>query len=187
MEALLTLVMLAIGLSVDTFAAALSKGASMKKALKKKQKRDIALIFTVCAVTAPALGYSIGYLLSGLVEAFDHWIAFLLLTGVGLHMAYNGLQPQATGSIPSLSQTRVFLMAVATNIDAVAVGIGIAFTSLNILWVCIATALGTLAAVYLGITLGKRGGKLLGPRAEVVGGLILVLIGLKTLLTHLLG
>ncbi len=187
MEALFTLIMLAVGLSVDTFAAALSKGASLKKALKKKQKRDIAIIFTACAVAAPALGYSIGFLLSGLVEAFDHWIAFLLLSGVGLHMAYNGLQPQQHGSTPALNQTRVFLMAIATNIDAVAVGIGIAFTELNILWVCLATALGTLAAVYLGITLGKRGGKLLGPKAEIIGGLILVLIGLKTLLTHLLG
>ncbi|TKW61217.1 MAG: manganese efflux pump [Blastochloris viridis] len=187
MEALFTLVMLAIGLSVDTFAAAVSKGASLKKALKKKQKREIAIIFTACAVAAPALGYSIGFLLSELVEAFDHWIAFFLLSGVGLHMAYNGFQPQPTSSSPALNQTKVFLMAIATNIDAVAVGIGIAFTELNIVWVCIATALGTLAAVYLGITLGKRGGKLLGPKAEIIGGLILVLIGFKTLLSHLFG
>jgi manganese efflux pump family protein len=187
MEAFFTLVMLAVGLSVDTFAAAVSKGASLKKALKKKQKREIAIIFTACAIAAPALGYSIGFLLSGMVEAFDHWIAFLLLSGVGLHMAYNGLQPHTQASTPALNQTRVFLMAIATNIDAVAVGIGIAFTSLNILWVCLATALGTLAAVYLGITVGKRGGKLLGPKAEIIGGLILVLIGLKTLISHLYG
>lgn len=183
----LTLILLALSLSVDTFAAALTKGATAKR-LKKSHKRRIAAIFTACAVTAPALGYTIGYFVSEFIEKIDHWIAFLLLTAVGTHMAYNGLFSKEEKANTNLTNTKLFLTGVATNIDAVAVGIGLAFINdINILTVCITIGLATVAATYLGLSLGKRTSKImnLGHRAEIIGGAILIALGTKILLQHL--
>lgn len=183
---ILTLILLALSLSVDTFAAALTQGAAAKK-LKRHHKRRIAAIFTACAVVAPAIGYSVGFLLAEVVNKVDHWIAFILLTAVGAHMAYNGVFHKDEKTNTNLTNTKLFLTGVATNIDAVAVGVGLAFLEVNILTVCLAVGLTTVAATYIGLTLGKRTGKLLGPRAEVLGGLILIALGIKILAQHTLG
>lgn len=183
---LATIFILAMGLSVDTFATALTKGATTKR-LKRQEKRRIAAIFTACAILAPALGWSVGTLVADLITHIDHWIAFILLAGVGTHMVYNGLTPDKNhATTPNLQTTRILIAAVATNIDAVAIGIGLAFTDINILLVCVTVAIVTVIAVYLGLHLGKRTGKLLGHRAEVAGGLVLIAIGVKILLQHLL-
>jgi manganese efflux pump family protein len=180
-----TLLLLALGLSVDTFAAALTKGATTKR-LKRKEKRRVAAIFTACAVVAPALGWAFGSVVADHIRSVDHWIAFALLAGVGAHMVYNGLKPDdAQAPSPQARTMQLFLAAIATNIDAVAVGIGLAFTDVNILMVSIAVALVTVIAVYLGMHLGKRTGKLLGHKAEILGGLVLIALGLKILLGHL--
>ncbi len=183
---LITLILLALSLSVDTFAVALTQGSTANK-LKRNHKRRIAAIFATCAVVAPALGYSVGFLLSEFIDKIDHWIAFTLLAAVGAHMAYNGLFNKEETKSFNITNTQLFLTGVATNIDAVAVGIGLAFVEANIITVCIAVGLATVAATYLGLTLGKRTGKLLGQRAEVLGGLILIGVGTKILLQHTLG
>ncbi|RYG61867.1 MAG: manganese efflux pump, partial [Alphaproteobacteria bacterium] len=181
----LTILLLALSLSVDTFAAALTQGAAAKR-LKRQHKRRIAAIFTACAILAPALGYTIGSLMSGFIDKIDHWIAFTLLAAVGAHMAYNGLFHKQEEAKFTITNTQLFLTGVATNIDAVAVGIGLAFVDVSILTVCIFVGLSTIAATYLGLSLGKRTGKLLGQRAEVLGGAVLIILGTKILLQHLL-
>ncbi|PZP39034.1 MAG: hypothetical protein DI585_05475 [Pseudomonas fluorescens] len=122
------------------------------------------------------------------IRNVDHWIAFVLLAGVGANMVRNGLQTTEEHIGKNLSATTILITAIATNIDAVAIGIGLAFVeNINILQVCLAVALGTLAAVYLGLHFGKRTGKMLGQRAEIIGGAVLILLGFKVLLSHLLG
>ena len=159
------LFLIGIGLSMDAFAVSICKGLSMQK-IDKKYMLCIALFFGGFQALMPLLGYALGSRFSGYIERFDHWIAFVLLAFIG-------------------NFKELFILAVATSIDALAVGVTFAFLQVNIVPAIViigcTTFVISLAGVYVGNVFGAR----YKSRAELTGGVILVLIGLKILLEHL--
>jgi|TARA_A100000171_G_C2078298_1_gene118319 putative Mn2+ efflux pump MntP len=176
---LLALFLLAASLSADAFAAALGKGASLKKPRFFDAFR-IGLIFGAIEALTPLAGWVIGKSAVSYVEAWDHWIAFTLLLGLGLHMIFEGLKPSdADGGTPPHQHSffKLALTAFGTSIDAMAVGVSLAFVDVNILLAAGLIGLATTTMVTLGVMLGRVVGALFGHRAEIVGGLTLISVG----------
>ncbi|WP_010483891.1 manganese efflux pump MntP [Pseudomonas sp. S9] len=182
----ISLFFLAMAMSTDAFAAALGKGASLHNPRLSEALRT-GLIFGVIEAITPVIGWSIGQVASQYVERWDHWIAFTLLLVLGLHMIYNGLHHDDE-SLEKPSQHSFLILAVtafATSIDALAVGVGLAFIDVNI-WVAAASiGLATTVMVTIGVMLGRVLGNAVGKRAEMIGGVVLVLIGAAILYEHL--
>jgi putative Mn2+ efflux pump MntP len=180
---------IAIAMSTDAFAAAVGKGAAMRRPRVRDALR-VGLIFGVIEGLTPLLGWLLGTAASRYVSAWDHWIAFTLLVLLGLRMIREGLREDedAAPSDPGRHHRFWPLAATgfATSVDAMAIGVGLAFIDAPILLVAAAIGLTTLVMVTLGILLGRLLGALAGKRAEVAGGVLLVLIGSAILYEHLL-
>lgn len=173
------LLLLALSLSTDAFAAALGKGASLRNP-RFAQALRIGLIFGAIEALTPLIGWLIGKSAVSYVEAWDHWIAFTLLLGLGLHMIYEGLKPsEAEAETPPQQHSffKLALTAFGTSIDAMAVGVSLAFVNVNILLAAGLIGLATTTMVTLGVLLGRVVGTLFGHRAEIVGGLTLIAVG----------
>lgn len=163
----------------------------MKRRRTKKPRLTeafrIGLIFGSIEAITPLVGWLIGKSAAGYVEAWDHWIAFSLLTVLGLHMIYEGTRPDE-GSEEHEAQKSLFrtcLTAFSTSIDAMAVGVGLAFINVNI-WIASALiGLATTLMVTIGIMLGRAIGLVMGHRAEIFGGLTLIAVGAWILYGHL--
>lgn len=182
----ISLVFLALAMSTDAFAAALGKGAALHKPRLMEALRT-GLIFGVIEAITPVIGWSIGQVATRFVESWDHWIAFVLLLVLGLHMIYNGLK-QDDEEQEKPGQHSFLILAVtafATSIDALAVGVGLAFVDVNILVAAAAIGLATTVMVTIGVMLGRALGTVVGKRAEIVGGLVLMLVGATILYEHL--
>ncbi|OLF54713.1 manganese efflux pump MntP family protein [Pseudomonas chlororaphis] len=183
-----SILFLALAMSTDAFAAAVGKGSSLHKPRLLEALR-IGLIFGVIEAITPVVGWFIGQAAAQWVASWDHWIAFGLLLALGLHMIHNGLQlEQAAQEQDAPKQHGFWLLAVtgfATSIDALAVGVGLAFVNVNI-WVA-ATAIGlaTMTMVTLGVMLGRAIGTVMGQRAEILGGIVLIIVGSSILYEHL--
>lgn len=189
----LTLFTLAVGLSMDAFAVAVCKGLAMKK-VTLGRAAIVGLWFGGFQALMPALGYFLGVQLQDKITAIDHWIAFILLGLIGANMIREacsredekeeecGVCPQEEGS---LGVREMFVLAVATSIDALAVGITFAFLRVNI-WAAV-SFIGVIT--FLLSMVGVKAGNVFGIRykskAEMAGGIILILLGLKILLEHL--
>ena len=176
------LFLIGIGLSMDAFAVSICKGLSMQK-IDKKYTLCIALFFGGFQALMPLLGYALGSRFSGYIERFDHWIAFVLLAFIGLNMIRESRE-EAEKEKPytGINFKELFILAVATSIDALAVGISFAFLGVPAIAIIgCTTFVISLAGVYVGNVFGAR----YKSRAELTGGVILVLIGLKILLEHL--
>jgi len=182
----ISLFFLALAMSTDAFAAAIGKGATLHRPRLSEALRT-GLIFGVIEGITPLIGWAIGQAASGYVQAWDHWIAFTLLLLLGLHMIYNGLQADHEEAEKPTQHgfTMLALTAFATSIDALAVGIGLAFIDVNILVAAAAIGCATLVMVTLGVMLGRVLGTLVGKRAEILGGVVLMLIGATILYEHL--
>jgi putative Mn2+ efflux pump MntP len=181
-----SLIFLALAMSTDAFAAAIGKGSSLHKPRLTEALRT-GLIFGVIEAITPVIGWFIGQAATRWVESWDHWIAFTLLVALGLHMIYNGLKhEEAEEEKPG--QHSFFILAVtavATSIDALAVGVGLAFVDVNI-WVAAgAIGLATMTMVTIGVMLGRVLGTVVGKRAEIVGGVVLMIVGATILYEHL--
>nr|WP_269439809.1 manganese efflux pump MntP [Pseudomonas sp. CDFA 610] len=182
----ISLIFLALAMSTDAFAAALGKGASLDKPRFIEAVRT-GLIFGVIEAITPVIGWSIGQVATRFVESWDHWIAFVLLLVLGLHMIYNGLK-QDDEEQEKPGQHSFLILAVtafATSIDALAVGVGLAFVDVNILVAAAAIGLATTVMVTIGVMLGRALGTVVGKRAEIVGGVVLMLVGATILYEHL--
>lgn len=145
------------------------------------------LIFGVVEAITPIIGWLIGQAASQFVEDWDHWIAFGLLLILGLHMIYNGLKASEEQE-EKTKQHGFFVLvvtAIATSIDALAVGIGLAFINVNILVAAAAIGLATMTMVTIGTMLGRVLGTIAGRRAEIFGGIVLMLVGATILYEHL--
>ncbi|MCI9409612.1 MAG: manganese efflux pump [Oscillospiraceae bacterium] len=183
----LELFLIAIGLSADAFSVSVCKGLNMRK-LNLKHAYLIALFFGVFQAVMPLIGYLLGTGFSEYIEKFDHWIAFALLAFIGGKMVIEAIREKDGGpeeKTDALSTGELTVLAVATSIDALAVGITFAFLKVNILPSVLLIGVTTFALSLGGVLLGNRFGAKYKTKAEVAGGVILVLIGLKILLEHL--
>ncbi|MGI8561765.1 MAG: manganese efflux pump MntP [Luteimonas sp.] len=187
---LLSIFLLAIAMSTDAFAAAVGKGAAMRDP-RLPQALRAGLIFGAIEGLTPLLGWALGSAASLYVTAWDHWIAFTVLGLLGLRMIHAGLREDRGGdpADPGAARQHGFwalaTTGFATSIDAMAVGVGLAFLDVNILLIAGAIGLTTLVMVTLGILLGRVLGRLAGRRAELLGGVLLVAIGTGILVQHL--
>ncbi len=184
-----SILMLGFAMSTDAFAAAIGKGAQLHRPRLRDALRAGVIFGSIEALT-PLVGWLLGRAASRYVEAFDHWIAFGLLFVLGLHMIVSGLRGD-DGQVEPGSQHHGFwtlaMTGLATSIDAMAIGVGLAFIDVNIVVVALAIGLCTLVMVTLGIMVGRVIGTLVGSRAEILGGVILILIGAVILYEHLHG
>ncbi|WP_434989781.1 manganese efflux pump MntP [Xanthomonas melonis] len=188
----LSIVLIGFAMSTDAFAAAIGKGAAMHKPQWRDALRAGAIFGCIEAVT-PVIGWLLGRAASSHLRSFDHWIAFALLGALGVHMIVAGLRadPDLTDE-PGCGTKKTGLLALAatgfaTSIDAMAVGVSLAFLDVHIGVVAIVVGLCTFSMVTAGIMLGRALGRLIGKRAEILGGLILVIVGSVILYEHLSG
>lgn len=182
----IALLLLAFSMSTDAFSVAISKGASLKNPRFTEALRMGVIFGSIEAIT-PIIGWLIGRSATSFIEAWDHWVAFVILVGLGLHMLYAGLKPDNEEQ-EAPSRHSFFKLAVAafgTSIDAMAVGISLAFIEVNILIAAGLIGLATTIMVTLGVMLGKLLGSLIGHKAEMFGGLMLIAIGGWILSSHL--
>lgn len=182
----ISLIFLALAMSTDAFAAAIGKGSSLHKPRLSEALRT-GLIFGVIEAITPIIGWLIGQAATRWVANWDHWIAFTLLLVLGLHMIYNGLKSDDEEQEKPTRHSFLMLAvtAFATSIDALAVGVGLAFVDVNILVAAAAIGLATMTMVTLGVMLGRVLGTVVGKRAEIVGGVVLMLVGATILYEHL--
>ncbi|WP_296253098.1 manganese efflux pump MntP family protein [uncultured Stenotrophomonas sp.] len=188
----ISIVLIGFAMSTDAFAAAVGKGAAMRKPRLIDALRA-GLIFGVIEAITPIIGWLLGRAASQYVQAFDHWIAFGLLGVLGAHMIIAGLKPdgesEADNDDEAGEQHKSFwtlaVTGFATSIDAMAIGVGLAFLDVHIGVVALVIGLCTMIMVTIGIMLGRALGAVVGKRAEIVGGVILIIIGCAILYEHL--
>ena len=184
------LFLLAVGLSMDAFAVSVCKGLAMKKATLKAEA-TCGLWFGGFQALMPTIGFFLGALFADAIEAFDHWVAFALLAIIGINMLKEALEKKdESGNNPEkdadLSVKTMFLMAVATSIDALAVGISLAMVGSVNIWLAAAfIGICTCLLSALGVKIGNVFGSRYEKKAELAGGVILILLGVKILLEHL--
>jgi len=185
-----SILLIGLAMSTDAFAAAVGKGAAMRHPRWRDALRA-GLIFGVIEAITPLIGWLLGSAASRYITAWDHWIAFGVLGLLGAHMIWNGLKPEAGTDADEAPRRHGFWNLAATglgtSIDAMAVGVSLAFLDAPILIVAAVIGLCTLAMVTAGIMLGRVLGTLAGKRAEILGGAIMILIGAAILYEHLTG
>lgn len=188
MAIFIELVLIGVGLSMDAFAVSICKGLAMRK-VNKKQAVVIGLFFGGFQALMPFLGWLLGSQFERYITSIDHWIAFILLGVIGGKMMMEAVKKEEAEEIkqmdPPLDLKEMFLLAVATSIDALAVGITFAFLQYPIVEAISVIGMTTFAISIGGVYVGNFFGNKYKSKAEFVGGLILVLIGLRILLTHL--
>lgn len=182
---LLTLVLIAIGVSADAFAVALGKGLQMKR-LSVQGVLALALTFGLFQAVMPVLGWAVASRFSGYVTGVDHWIAFVLLVAIGAKMIWEALHEaddanDGDGRVPF---GELAVLGVATSIDALAVGISFAFLDVSIVGAAALIGVITFALSGVGVLIGHRAGVRFRGPAEIVGGVVLIGIGLKIVLEH---
>lgn len=180
----LSILVLALSMSADAFAASVGRGATLEHP-RISEALKTGAVFGVIEATTPVIGWAAGVAASGLVQAVDHWIAFVLLGVVGGRMFYNALfkSDEAERMGPSLPVLAA--AAIGTSLDAMAVGVSLAFLDADILIIAAAIGFATFTLTAGGTLLGRFIGRRLGRYAEAVAGVTLVLIGLRILVEHL--
>ncbi len=181
----ITILLIAIGLSFDTFAVSVSTGITVTT-IRFWQAIRIAFTLSIFQALMPFMGWLLGKQVEQLISNYDHWIAFGLLAILGLKMVYESFKNDNEKSTFNPLRLSILLgMAVATSVDALVVGVSFAFIKMNIYWSILVIAVVTFLVSMTGILFGKKVGGRLGKRMEVIGGLILIGIGVKILLSHL--
>ena len=184
------ILLIGVGLSMDAFAVSICKGLGMTK-VNRKQALTISLYFGGFQALMPFIGYMLGIRFEKYIASIDHWIAFILLGFIGGKMVYEAVKEKDDDAVVekdlALNQGEMLLLAIATSIDALAVGIMFAFTydSLNIYWAIAIIGLTTFVLSIIGVIVGNFFGNKYKKKSEIAGGIILILIGVKILLEHL--
>lgn len=179
---------LAFGMSMDAFAASIGKGATLHKP-KFSEALRTGLIFGAVETLTPLIGWGMGMLASQFVLEWNHWVAFILLVFLGGRMMLEGIRGGDEEEEP-LRRHGFWLLvttAIATSLDAMAVGVGLAFLQVNIIATALAIGCATLIMSTLGMMVGRFIGPVLGKRAEILGGVVLIGIGVQILWTHFNG
>lgn len=180
---ILELFFIAVGLSMDAFAVSVCKGLSVDRA-RPKYLIVTGLYFGGFQALMPVIGFLLGSWLSGAIEQIDHWIAFVLLTIIGINMIRES-RGEAEELDRSFSPKAMLPLAVATSIDALAVGVTFAFLKVSIIPAAALIGVTTFAFSAAGVKIGNIFGARYKSKAELVGGIVLVLMGVKILLEHL--
>lgn len=187
---LFTTILLALGMSVDAFAAALARGAGSLH-YTWRQTVKTALIFGIVETITPLIGWLVGSMTQKFIAAYDHWLAFGLLLALGLKMIWGALHDdddEAAAADKNRTDTTLLLTvitAIATSIDSMVVGVGLAFLDANIWLTALAIGTSTTIMAAIGLRLGRLLGQKIGSRAEMAGGVVLIGIGTFILLEHL--
>ncbi len=183
---LITIIVIAVGLAMDTFAVAIVSGSASKQ-LHVKHILRMALFFGGFQLLMPLVGSLAGLTLKKYITNYDHWVAFGLLIGVGGKMIYESFKIKSATKNIALSNIFVLLiLSIATSIDALAIGITLSLITTSIAAAVIIIGLVTFTLSYLGVFVGQKFGHFFENKAEAIGGIILIAIGSKILLSHLL-
>ncbi|MBE7064729.1 MAG: manganese efflux pump [Ruminococcaceae bacterium] len=179
------IILLSVGLAMDAFAVAVCKGLAMKE-VRPKNALIVGLWFGGFQMLMPFIGYFLGSRFQKNIESIDHWIAFGLLALIGINMIREALSKECGEGDASLGFKKMFVLSVATSIDALAVGIALAMDNAKPIYIA-APAIGiiTLGISFMGVYIGSIFGMKYKSKAEFAGGLILILLGTKILLDHL--
>lgn len=184
----ITVFLTGIALSMDAFAVAICKGLKMQK-MNYKQMSLIALFFGGFQALMPFIGWALGHSFKSYIEGFDHWVAFALLVFIGGKMIYESFKGEDDDDCGEFDIKELFVMAVATSIDAMAAGIAFAIdgvdTLVDILLSVLIIGITTFILSAIGVFIGHKFGAVYKSKAELAGGIILILIGAKILLEHL--
>ena len=182
-----SILVIAIGLSADCFAVALS-GSIAKRTFSFLQVFRVALSFGVFQAFMPVLGWLAGRTIIQFISAYDHWLAFLLLLLVGSRMVWESFHDKdsSRANTDITKGLLLFTLSVATSLDSLAVGLSFAFLKVNIALASATIGIVAFMVTIVGFLLGNKVGALIGKRAEMIGGAILIVIGLRILLEHIL-
>ena len=181
---LLTLLTLAVGLAMDAFAVSICKGLAMREKVLKKGI-IVGLWFGGFQALMPTIGFFLGTQFKDQITSIDHWIAFVLLGLIGINMVKEALSNEEEQADDSIAVKEMFMLAVATSIDALAVGITFAFLNVHIVSAASIIGVCTFLISFAGVKIGNIFGTKYKSKAELAGGIILILLGFKILFEHL--
>lgn len=184
---IIEIIIIAVGLSMDAFAVSVCKGLSIGRT-SVRQRIAAGLWFGGFQALMPLAGFYLGSSFSSLIDSADHWIAFGLLAVIGANMLREAFSKKEDCTIDkSMNIKQMFILAIATSIDALAVGVSMAFLEVSIWYAIAIIGATTFAFSYVGMAMGSAFGIKYKTPAEIAGGFILIAIGFKILFTHLLG
>lgn len=178
------ILLISIGLAMDAFAVSICKGLSIKK-MNWKNAIIIGMYFGIFQAGMPILGYFLGSTFERFITNIDHWIAFSLLTGIGFDMLKEAFSKESEHSNDKVDFKTMIILSIATSIDALAVGITFACLKTKIIVPAITIGIITFLMSVIGVKIGNKFGDKYERKAEIMGGVILILLGIKILLEHL--
>lgn len=177
---------ISVGLAMDAFAVSICKGLAIEK-LDYKKMIIIASYFGIFQMVMPLIGYFLGNSFQHVIYKIDHWIAFILLLGIGFNMIKEAFSKDLEDKDDSTNFKTMIVLAIATSIDALAVGITFGFLQVRLFFSVIFIGIITFILCMIGVTIGKKFENRFQNKAELFGGVILILIGIKILIEHLHG
>lgn len=187
---LTTILLTAFALSMDAFAVSVTKGITLKN-ITKKIAFKIAFFFGLFQGLMPFIGWFAGIRFESYITSVDHWIAFFLLSFIGIKMIFDSKEEDDSvvidtrnNSTYSLDNKELIILSIATSIDALAIGVSFAFLNIDILPICLSIGIITFLVCFIGVIIGKKVGTVFKSYAQIVGGIILILIGLNILNEH---
>lgn len=181
---LITLILLSLGLSADAFAVSVTDGISSRK-VTKKNALATAITFGTFQAFMPLIGYFLGRTFTTVISRFQHWIALILLMAIGINMIVDVIKESKQQENSCSTKNDVFtvynliIQGIATSIDALAAGVSFAVMKVSILTICSLIGLITFTCCFFGVYIGRKFGSLLGCRARLAGGILLIIIGIK--------
>jgi putative Mn2+ efflux pump MntP len=182
---LITIILIAVGLAMDAFAVSIAKGLAINR-----QRRKFALllggVFGGFQMLMPAIGWVVGLSFKDIIMGVDHWIAFVLLAFIGSKMIYDSTKKDLEKNEEKLRLHSILILAIATSIDALMVGLSFAFLDTSILEPILIIGIVTFSLSVTGFFFGCGLGRVFGNKIKIIGGLILKVIGLRILLEHIL-
>ena len=188
---LTTILLTAFALSMDAFAVSITKGITLNK-INKQIAFKIAFFFGLFQGMMPFLGWFLGIRFESYIKSIDHWVAFFLLSFIGIKMILDTKEAdndilntnEKYNSLYSINNKELIILSIATSIDALAVGISFAFLNIDIVPICLSIGIITFLVCFIGVIIGKKIGAMFKNYAQIIGGIILILIGLNILNEH---
>lgn len=181
---IIEILLISIGLAMDAFAVSICKGLAMKK-MDWQKAMIIGIYFGVFQALMPILGYFLGTTFDEFITNIDHWIAFILLLSIGINMIKECFNKDVENNNDSIDVKTMIVLAVATSIDALAIGITFACLKTKIIFPAVSIGIITFILSVVGVKIGNKFGNKYENKAQITGGLILILLGIKILLDHL--